>query len=192
MGDAANKVLLDSYTESPATWRSFAAIESANDFKDHTGVRPSQTGDLVEVPPGGELKHGSLKESIYKYSIDTFGRMLTIDRRDIVNDDLGLFQNTAVSLGRTAMRSLSDLVYKVLLANAGSFFGTDNGNYDEGAATALSSTSLGIGVARMLAQRDDEDRDLDRATAPNANAPKSSNWPTARATTSSNGTRTTA
>ena len=38
------KCCLDAYTESPATWRAFAAIKSANDFKDHTGVRPSQTG----------------------------------------------------------------------------------------------------------------------------------------------------
>jgi hypothetical protein len=87
--------------------------------------------------------------------------MLTVDRRDIINDDLGLFEDTASSLGRAAMRSLSDLVYKVLLANAGGFFGAGNGNYDEGAGTALSSTSLGTGVARMLAQRDDENRDLD-------------------------------
>ena len=34
-----------------------------------------------------------------------------------------LVEDTAASLGRAAMRSLSDLVYKVLLANAGSFFG---------------------------------------------------------------------
>ncbi|MCA9208137.1 MAG: Mu-like prophage major head subunit gpT family protein [Planctomycetales bacterium] len=161
LGDAANKVLLDSYTESPATWRSFAAIKSANDFKDHTGVRPSQTGDLEEVAPGGELKHGSVKEALYKYSVDTFGKMLTIDRRDIINDDLGLFEDTAASLGRAAMRSLSDLVYKVLLANAGSFFGAGNGNYDDGAGTALGSDSLATGVARIMAQRDDENRDLD-------------------------------
>ena len=66
LGNAANKVLLSSYTESPATWRSFAAIKSANDFKDHTGVRPSQIGDLEEVAPGGEIKHGSVKEATYQ------------------------------------------------------------------------------------------------------------------------------
>jgi len=87
--------------------------------------------------------------------------MLSIDRRDIIDDDLSLFDDTARSLGRAAMRSLSDLVYTILLANAGGFFGAANGNYDEGAATVLDSTSLGTGLARMLAQRDDENRDLD-------------------------------
>ena len=161
LGDAANKVLFEAYTESPATWRAFASVKSANDFKDHTGVRPSGSGDLTQLPPGGEIKHGTVKEASYKYSIDTFAKMLSIDRRDIINDDLSLFDDTARSLGRAAMRSLSDLVYKVLLANAGNFFSTGNGNYDAGAGTALSSVSLATGIARMLAQRDAEHRDLD-------------------------------
>lgn len=161
LGNAANKVLFDSYNETPATWRSFAATRSCNDFKEHTGVRPSQTGDLEEIPPTGEFKHGSISEALYKYAIDTFGKMLSVDRRDIINDDLSLFDDTARSLGRMAMRSLSDFVYKVLLANAGSFFSAGNGNYDEGAETALDSVSLGAGLAKVMAQRDEENRDLD-------------------------------
>ena len=133
LGDAANKVLFESYTESPATWRAFAAVKSANDFKTHTGIRTSDTGDLSQLPRGGEIKHGSITEATYTYSVDTFAKMLSIDRRDIINDDLSLFDDTARSLGRSAMRSLSDLVYKVLLANAGSFFSAGNGNYDAGA-----------------------------------------------------------
>lgn len=161
LGDAANKVLFQTYTESPATWRAFANVKSAADFKEHTGVRPSETGDLQEVPKGGELKHGGLDESTYKYAVDTFGKVLSIDRRDVINDDLSMFDDTARSLGRSAMRSLSDLVYKVLLANAGGFFGAGNGNFDSGAGTALDSASLGAGLARMMAQRDEENRDLD-------------------------------
>lgn len=161
LGEAANKVLFDAYTEAPATWRAFAAIKSANDFKDHTGIRPSDTGDLTLLAPGGEIKHGSVSEATYKYSVDTFAKMLGIDRRDIINDDLSLFDDTATALGRSAMRSLSDLVYAVLLANANSFFSAGNVNYDAGASTALSGDALAAGIARMLAQRDEQHRDLD-------------------------------
>jgi len=161
LGDAANKLLFEAYTESPATWRAFASVKSAVDFKQHTGIRISDTGELTQLPPGGEIKHGSVKEAMYGYSIDTFAKMLSIDRRDIINDDLSLFDDTARSLGRAAMRSLSDLVYKVLLANAGNFFSAGHGNYDAGAGTALASSSLAAGIAKMLAQRDDENRDLD-------------------------------
>ncbi len=161
LGNAANKVLMEAYTESPASWRSFASVKSANDFKEQIGIRPSDTGDLSQLPPGGLIHHGSVAEATYKYSVDTFAKMLGIDRRDIINDDLSLFDETARNLGRAAMRSLSDLVYRVLLANGDNFFSTGNANFDAGAATALSSTSLGAGIAKMLAQRDDENRDLD-------------------------------
>ena len=167
LGEAANKLLFESYTESPATWRAFAAVKSTNDFKDHTGERPSDTGDLQPLLPGGEIKHGSVKEATYTFSVDTFAKILRIDRRDIINDELSMFDDTARSLGKAAMRSLSDLVFKVLLANANAFFGTPRGNYDAGAPTALSSASLATGIAKMLAQRDDESRDLDiRARTP--------------------------
>jgi hypothetical protein len=161
LGDAANKLLMDAYTETPATWRSFAGIKSATDFKPHTGVRGSDVGDLTQLAPGGEIKHGSIKEMTYPFRIDTFAKMLSIDRRDVVNDDLSLFDETARNLGRAAMRSLSDLVYQVLLANAGNFFSGGHANYDTGTATALSSASLGAGIAKMMSQRDGEGRDLD-------------------------------
>src|SRR5690606_15967992 len=41
LGNLANKVLLDAYTESPATWRAFCAIRSTSDFKKNTAIRPS-------------------------------------------------------------------------------------------------------------------------------------------------------
>jgi hypothetical protein len=161
LGDAANKLLMDAYTETPATWRSFAGIKSATDFKPHTGLRGSDVGDLTQLAPGGEIKHGSVKEMTYPFRIDTFAKMISIDRRDIINDDLSLFDETARNLGRAAMRSLSDLVYQVLLANAGNFFSGGHANYDTGTATALSSASLGAGIAKMMSQRDGEGRDLD-------------------------------
>ena len=77
LGDAANKVLLEAYTESPATWRAFAGIRSASNFKDHTGVHTSDGGELEQLAAGGEIKHGTIKEATYKYSVDTFAKMLS-------------------------------------------------------------------------------------------------------------------
>lgn len=161
LGNVANKVLLDAYTESPATWRAFCAIRSAGDFKTQTAVRPSFTGQLEPVAPGGELKHGSTSEWLAQYKVDTFGKLLSIDRRDLINDDLSVFDQTARAFGRAAMRRLSDLVYEVLLANAGGFFALANGNLLEGVDTNLSIDSLALAITAMLTQRDDENNDLD-------------------------------
>jgi len=161
LGNVANKVLLDSYAETPASWRAFCAVRSVSDFKPHTGVRPSFTGQLEQVAPGGELKHGSVAEALVGYQVDTFGKMLSIDRRDVINDDLSLFEDAAASYGRMGMRKVSDLTFDVLLTNADSFFSVGNGNYLSGADSALGIDSLAAAIAAMRTQRDDEGNDLD-------------------------------
>jgi len=161
LGNLANKVLLDAYTESPASWRSFCAVRSTSDFKKNTAIRPSFTTPLEPVAPGGEIKHGTVGEWLAEYQVDTFGKMLSIDRRDLVNDDLGAFDETARALGRSAMRKVSDLVFEVLLANAGSFFDAGRGNYMDGADSALTFDGLAQAITLMMLQRDDEGNDLD-------------------------------
>ncbi len=61
--------------------------------------------------------------------------MISLDRRDIINDDLGFFEDTAMSLGRAAMRSLSDLVFKVLLATKAGSLALATNNYVVGVDT---------------------------------------------------------
>lgn len=59
------------------------------------------------------------------------------------------------------MRRLNDLVYEVLLANAGGFFSASNGNLLEGVDTVLGIDSLAQAITAMLTQRDSEGNDLD-------------------------------
>jgi len=161
LGNAANKLLLSAYEETPATWRTFSAVRSVSDFKENAAIRPSFVGQLEQVAPGGELKHGQIGEHVATFKADTFGKLLSVDRRDLVNDDLSVFQETAGALGRAAMRKLSDLVYEALLANAGDFFSAGNGNYLSGETSALSLTSLSAAIQAMRIQRDAEGNDLD-------------------------------
>jgi len=161
LGNLANKVLLDAYDESPATWRAICAVRSVADFKPHTAIRPSFTGQLEQVAPGGELKHASTAEWYATFRADTFGKVLSVDRRDLINDDLGAFDQAARALGRAAMRKISDLVYEVLLGNEGGFFSSANGNYLEGADSALNFDALAQAIEAMMLQRDAEGNDLD-------------------------------
>lgn len=161
LSNVANKLLLDAYNDSPATWRAFCAVRSVNDFKPHVNVRPSFATPLEPVAPGGELKHGTVGEWTSEFRADTFGRMISVDRRDLINDDLAAFDQTARSLGRAAMRKLADLVYTTLLGNAGGFFSTANGNLIDGTDSALSLHSLSEAIQAMRTQRDAEGNDLD-------------------------------
>jgi len=161
LGNSAGKIALDSYRESPATWRSFAAIKNATSFREHTGIRLNDLGQLEEVGEAGELKHGRLGESTYPFRLATYGKILGLSRHAIINDDLSLFSDMSQSFGRQAARRLSDLVYSTLLANSGNFFHASNSNVLTGAGSALDIDSLNDAIVLIQTQRDSDGNDLD-------------------------------
>lgn len=161
LGDSANKILIEAYKQAPASWRSFAAVKPAANFKTQTGIRPTFGGDLYQLPPGGEIKHGNFTEETYEWSVDTFAKMFSIDRRQIIDDDASVFSDVIPGLARAAMRSLNSLVSTKLLANAGSFFSTGNLNYFEGAATNLQASSLATAIKMLRQMKDGEGNLLD-------------------------------
>lgn len=161
-GNAINRSLMQSYTEANSTWRAFANIQPAADFKTQTGIRPSFVGNMEQVAPDGNLKHGTLAESTYDWNVDTFGKILKVTRQDVINDDLGFLNQTAPGMAKMAARGLNDLVWGKILANGGSFFASGHGNLlDSGAPSALDATSLALAIRMMRQQRDAQHNDLD-------------------------------
>jgi hypothetical protein len=142
LGATANKTLLDAYEGMDQTWRSWARVTQVNDFKAHTRHRMSGSFKFLPVAADGHIQHGTVSEQTFTVQADTYGRMFSITRQDIVNDDLGAFGNIAREIGMGAGESVADAAYTLLLANTGSFFATGNANYIEGAATNLQVTSL--------------------------------------------------
>ena len=159
LGDSANKILISAYQQAPASWRSFAAVKPAANFKTQTGIRPTWAGDLTRLPPGGSIVHGNFSEETYPWQIATFAKQFGIDRQDIIDDDANVFSDTIPGLARAAARSLNSLVSTTLLNNASSFFGSANNNYFEGAATNLQASSLATAI-KMLRQMTDADGSL--------------------------------
>ncbi len=151
LGDSANKVLFVAYKQAPAAWRTFAAVKPAANFKTQKGIRPTFGGDLLELPRGGTVTHGSFNEETYEWHVDTFAKRFQIDRRDFIDDDASVFSDVIPGLARASMRTLNKLVATTLLANTGSFFSSGNKNYFEGAGTTLQATQLAVAI-QMLRQ----------------------------------------
>lgn len=160
LGDSMNKQLLQFYRETPATWEKFSAMRQADDFHDKKSIRPSWGGELEKVGADGKLKHGELDESVFNWSVSTFGRMFGFSRRDMVNDSLGLIQETLPMMAQAAKRKFSDLVWGQIIDNSAAFFTSGNGNYGT-TDSALSLTTLETAVTAMMTQRDNYGNDLD-------------------------------
>lgn len=144
LGSSAEKVLVAAYTQAPAPWRLFAAVRSAANFKTQTGVRGSFFGDLLETGAGGEVKHGSIGEETYTWQVGQYAKQLQIDRKDMVNDDLGVFADVLPSFARAAARTLNDLVATTLLSGSAAFFTSGRKNFITGSTTTLLTDGVGL------------------------------------------------
>ncbi|MCC7409360.1 MAG: Mu-like prophage major head subunit gpT family protein [Phycisphaeraceae bacterium] len=136
LSSVANKFLLEGFFSVERTWRNICAVRSVGDFKTVTSYRLIGADQYEQVAPGGELKHGTLGQETYSNKADTYGLLLGIDRRDIINDDLGAISTVPRKLGRGSGLKINDVFWTIFLNNA-AFFATGNKNYLSGANTAL-------------------------------------------------------
>jgi phage major head subunit gpT-like protein len=149
----ANKFLRAAFDAVESSWRQIAAVRSAPDFKQITTW--SLTGDLTfkKLPPGGEIKHGQVDATSYTNQVDTFARMLGLDRRDLINDDLSAFGQIARRLGRGGAIALNRLFWGIFLNNSAVFTSGRN-NLITGAGTTLQLSQLDVLNQKFLLQTD--------------------------------------
>jgi len=164
LSNVANKFLLDGFASSEATWRTITRIAPVNDFKQVTRYRLLGNMTYERVAPGGELKHGKLGEEKFTNQADTYGKLVSIDRRDIINDDLGVITAVPQELGRGAGQSLNDLFWTTFLDHA-AFFSAANKNLLTGVDTALTIDGLTKAEVAFNQQVDGSGRPLGIAPA---------------------------
>ena len=159
LSNVANKFLLDGFFSVERTWRNICAVRNVSDFKTVTSYRLIGADQYEPVAPGGELKHGTLGEESYANKADTYGLVLSVDRRDIINDDLGAITTVPRKLGRGSGLKINDVFWAVFLDNSG-FFKTANKNYVTGADTALSIDGLTKAETKFMDQVDPDGKPI--------------------------------
>lgn len=159
LSGVSNKFLLEGFFSVERTWRNITAIRNVSDFKTVTSYRLIGKDQYERVAPGGEIKHGTLGNEQYTNKADTYGLMLTIDRRDIINDDLGAITTVPRKLGRGSGLKINDVFWATFLANS-TFFTAGNNNYLTGADTALSIDGLTKGEVAFMDQVDSDGKPI--------------------------------
>ncbi|MGE4157712.1 MAG: hypothetical protein AB7F75_01290 [Planctomycetota bacterium] len=159
LSNVANKFLLEGFYSVERTWRSITAVRNVPDFKTVTSYRLIGKDQYEEVAPGGELKHGTLGEESYTNKADTYGLMLSIDRRDIINDDLGAITLVPRKLGRGSGLKINDVFWTKFLDNA-AFFVAGNANYFAGADTSLGIDGLTKAETAFMEQVDSDGKPI--------------------------------
>jgi hypothetical protein len=159
LSNVANKFLLDGFYSVERTWRNICAVRNVSDFKTVTSYRLVGKDQYELVTPMGELKHGTLGEEKYQNKADTYGLLLSIDRRDMINDDLGAITTVPRKLGRGSGLKINDVFWSIYLANS-AFFTAGNKNYLTGADTALTIDGLTKGEVAFMDQTDGDNKPI--------------------------------
>lgn len=142
--DVAHKMMLAAYNSANTTWREIAAKVNVSDFKTHNMYRLGMEGGYHKVGIDGELKHGGFYDQKYTIAAETYGKIVGLDRKHFINDDMDAFSRMMSFLGLEGARTIEELVYVYLLGNLATLFPTNNslGNYISGAATDLTIAGL--------------------------------------------------
>lgn len=171
LADVAGKTLRQAYTESPQTFKQWTRRASAPDFKSVKRLQLGEAPTLEKVLENGAFTEGTITEARETYSLATYGRIVSITRQALINDDLSAFSRIIPAMGRQAMNLESDIVYAVLTANAtmadgGALFNATaitsaggHANLNSSSGGALSDTSLALARKAMRKQKG-----LDKAT----------------------------
>jgi hypothetical protein len=142
-----NKILLDGFSAIPQSWRQVAAVRSVSDFKTVTAYRMNASLEYEEVGPGGAIQHGTLSQETYTMQAKTYARMLALTRQDIINDDLGAFNDLRNRLGLGAAIKMQKVFWTAWLAaySGAAFWTAARGNLVT--SSALGEAGLNTAVA---------------------------------------------
>lgn len=157
------KELQRAYGAFEETWRSIVTVSSVPDFKQNKRIRLGSFNSLDEIKEGDEYTAGTIGEEYETIQAVTKGKMISLTRQAIINDDLNGFMRIAGMMGRAAARTVGNDVYSVINTNAAMTDGTEifHADHSNLAGTGAAPTASTVGAARtaMRLQQDPNSND---------------------------------
>ena len=157
MANLANKSVMVGFNEAETTYQIWAGKGSNRDFKEAARVALSEAGNLELVPEGGQFQQDFLGEASARTKVATYGKLFSLTRQAIINDDLGLFSKIATKYGAAAKRLVNKMVYAQLTGNVKmqdnvALFDSKHGNV-AGTGEALSVKAIAKAITAMRRQK---------------------------------------
>lgn len=157
MSNLANKSVMVGFNEAETTYQIWAGKGSNRDFKEAARVALSEAGTLELVPEGGQFKQDSFGEASARTKVATYGKLFSLTRQAIINDDLGMFSKIATKYGSAAKRLVNKMVYAQLTGNVKmqdnvALFDSKHGNV-AGTGEALSVKAIAKAITAMRRQK---------------------------------------
>lgn len=160
--NVANKSMLDGFMQAPESWSSWCQTRSLPDFKTASLLNLSLFSDLSTVREGQQYEHGDMSDIKETMQLATYGRLFTISRQALANDDLSALGDIPRAMGQAAAYKIGDIAYAILTTGTTATMAQDgvalfdastHGNYVT-AGAAPSVATLNSGMTAMSLQTD--------------------------------------
>jgi hypothetical protein len=155
LGLGVEKLALQVFLDESKNWSAIGRPVPVTSFRQGKAIRLAAGSRLEAVGRDGELKHGVIGEDSFNIQASTYGRVFTLTRQSIIDDDAGILMDIPVLLGSESARTVSDVFFQVLTGNANGYFSAGHGNQVSG---ALTYTTLGSAITIMRTRVDADNR----------------------------------
>ncbi|CAM3088490.1 Mu-like prophage major head subunit gpT family protein [Paracoccus nototheniae] len=117
VSNAMGKVAAQAYQAAESPLKALARQRTLPNFKTTTAIRIGEMGRLEEMTEHGEFTHTSRAEAGETMSLKTFGRAISVSRKLLIDDDLGLLGDMTSAMGAAAAQTEADELVKLLADN---------------------------------------------------------------------------
>ena len=160
MADKVTKRLMWGYGEVQPSWRRYSRLFNVPDYKPISFVRLTEMQDLLPVAEGGQYLDSEISEIAGPaITVEKFGRLFSLTREAIINDDLNQLRDRPAAMGRAAARTLNKSIVAKFEANGPAYDGTNlfhasHNNLLSGAGFVLTEDTLNQALTLMRLQTD--------------------------------------
>lgn len=143
------------FTMVPDTLKRIATRSSASDFRRKAIIQTGDFPSLEKVAESGEYTYGTMGEQSEGYRIATYGRILSLTRAALINDDLGGFSRLVLKAGRAAREVENGEIAAILTGNpemndGHNLFSVEHGNMPaNGSAISIESLTAARKAMRL-------------------------------------------
>lgn len=115
--ETTNKVLAKGWEQASTTYQDWTFPTTVKDFKSATLISMDHFSKLERVNEGQTILGSHSPDSSTSFKLETFGKIFSISRRAIYNDDLEVLKTLPLLMGASARQAIEETVWSVLLAN---------------------------------------------------------------------------